>query len=62
MDVNDLLVRTLNASREAEKKGCYETADAFDDILDNLLDFLYSRSHLERETPVIVLPELQHLH
>ena len=62
MGINNLLVRTMNASKEAEENGCYETADALDDILDGLLEMLYSRAQFERETPVTSSPETQHFH
>ena len=62
MDVNELLARTMNASKAAQEMGCYETADALDDILDSLLEMLQSRAQFERETPAVLLLETQHLH
>ncbi len=62
MDVNNLVARTMNVSKEAQEKGFYETPDAFDDILDSLLEMLNSRAQFEHETPAILQPETQHLH
>ena len=62
MDVNELLARTMNASKEAQELGCYETADALDDILDSLLEMLRSQIQFERETSAILPQETQHLH
>ena len=40
MDVNELLVRTMNAAKEARERGFCKTADALDEIVESLLDFL----------------------
>lgn len=62
MDVNELLARTMKVSKEAEEKGFYETADAFDDILDSLLEMLNSRAQFENETQVTLLPYYHQVH
>lgn len=62
MDVNDLVARTMIVSKKAQKKKFYETAYAFDELLDRLLEMLHSRAHLEQEIPAILPPELQQIH
>ncbi len=60
MDVNEMLVRTINAAKEAREKGFYETADAFDSIAESLLDLLETRSQSERDMRLSETPELDH--
>lgn len=62
MDVNELLIRTMNASREAQENGFYDTAEALDDILDSLLETLISRNQIESEALAITAPISNHIH
>ena len=38
MDSNELLIRTINASIEARKRGFVNTAEAFDEITESILE------------------------
>ncbi len=40
MDTQELLVRTINAATEAREQGFEKTADAFDEIVKKLLEFM----------------------
>ena len=62
MDTNELLVRTLNAAKEARKKGFYNTADAFEEIVENLLALLDAQSQSTHETRMVSPTESHHIH
>ena len=62
MDTYELLVRTMNAAKEAREKGFYETADAFDEIVESLLDLLEVRVQSDRDFWNTSVPELHHVH
>lgn len=62
MDVNELLVRTMNAAKEARERGFCKTADAFDEIVESLLDFLETRAQSKRENVAESTSEAHHIH
>ena len=62
MDTNELLVRTMNAAKEARERGFYKTADAFDEIVESLLDLLESRAQPASEIQLESFAEMQHFH
>ncbi len=62
MVTNELLIRTIHAAREARERGFYNTADAFDEIVENLLDLLKPSSTISSELATIELSKLDHIH
>ena len=49
MVTHELLVRTMNAAKEARKQGFEGTADALDEIVENLLQLFNPGTQLEHE-------------
>ena len=49
MDANEILVRTMNAAKEARNQGFNNTADAFDEIVEKLLELSNSRAQFVGE-------------
>ena len=49
MITHELLVRTTNAAKEARDQGFDNTADAFDDVAENLLKLFNPSTQLEIE-------------
>lgn len=47
MASHEILLRTMNAAKEARENGFMNTADAFDEIATNLLNLLRSHSQSE---------------
>ena len=62
MDPNELLVRTMNAARDAREKGFDKTADAFEEIVESMLDLLSSRSNSQNEVATEPMLEFYHFH
>ncbi|WP_299852634.1 hypothetical protein [uncultured Roseovarius sp.] len=62
MDNQELLVRTMNAAKEARERGFVNTADAFDEIVENLLQILNSQIQPLDENRANLLPETLHMH
>lgn len=62
MDTNEMLVRTMNAANEAREGGFPKTADAFDEIVESLLDLLETRAQSKRENVVETVLEAHHVH
>lgn len=62
MDSQELLVRTMNAAKEARERGFVNTADAFDEIVGNLLQFLNSQVQSMDEKQANSRPETLHFH
>ena len=62
MDTQELLVRTMNAAKEARERGFENTADAFDEIVDSLLQFMNSQTTSIGEKRANSLPYTAHRH
>ena len=62
MDTNEILVRTMNAAKEARKCGFYNTADAFVEIVETLLVSLDENAHSKSAKRTASVSELQHFH
>ncbi len=62
MDTNEILARTLNAAKEARNRGFYKTADAFDEIVETLLDLLDAEQRSRSAKRANSASELQHFH
>ncbi|MEO3417411.1 hypothetical protein AAFO92_22360 [Roseovarius sp. CAU 1744] len=62
MNTNEMLIRTMNAAKEARKKGFLNTAEALDEIGERLLGLL--ESHAQPQSDYLVEPssELHHMH
>lgn len=58
MDTNELLVRTMNAAKEARESGFYKTADAFDEIVESWFDLLDTQVQSKRDIHVVTVEEL----
>ena len=61
MDTNEMLVRTMNAAKEARERGFFKTADAFDEIVESLLDLLESHAHSQHDGVIETVPEVHHM-
>ena len=62
METNELLIRTLNAAKAARDRGFFKTADAFDEIAEDLLQFLTSPPRSPGEERAKTAPDLLHFH
>ncbi|WP_306112786.1 MULTISPECIES: hypothetical protein [unclassified Roseovarius] len=62
MDTNELLVRTMNAAKEARERGFDNTASALDEIVESLLELLNSRTQSMGEKQANIGPDFLHLH
>ena len=49
MDTHELLIRTINAAKEAREMGFENTAECFDEIVESLLDFMKSSTEIQHE-------------
>ena len=55
---NQLLIRTIHAAKESRDRGFYNTADAFDEIVESLLSLL--EPELSFQNQGITRPPSQH--
>ncbi len=62
MVTNELLLRTIHAAKEARERGFYNTADAFDEIVENLLELLKSNSTIPGGEITALSSEFDHIH
>ena len=62
MDSQELLVRTMNAAKEAREKGFLNTANALDEIVENLLHFLKSQIQSIEDERASSLHEMPDVH
>ncbi|MFD1157915.1 hypothetical protein [Roseovarius aestuarii] len=62
MDTEEILVRTMNASKEAREHGFLNTAEAFDGIVDSLLQLMNSQTLSIGEKRVNSLPDTLQRH
>ena len=62
MVTNELLIRTVHAARDARERGYNNTADAFEEIADNLLELLRSRSATPCDARAKAALELNAMH
>lgn len=62
MDTNELLVRTMNAAKEARARGFENTAGALDEIVENLLELLNSRAQSVCEKRANTAPDYHRFH
>ncbi len=62
MDTNELLIRTMNAAKEARKRGFEKTAEAFDEIVESLLAIINSQSRLSEEKCANARADVLHVH
>ena len=62
MNTQEILVRTMNAAKEARERGFVNTADAFDGIVDSLLQLMNSQTQSIGEKRVNSLPDTLHRH
>ncbi len=62
MDTQELLVRTMNAAKEARERGFENTAGAFDEIVESLLQFMNSQTTSIGENRANSLPDTLHRH
>lgn len=62
MVTHELLIRTIHAAREARERGFDNTADAFDEIVESLLELLKSNSSVPGEEMTTILSEFDHIH
>lgn len=62
MDTNEMLVRTMNAAKEARARGFEKTADAFDEIVESLLELLSSQAQSLGERRANSQLAAQHIH
>ena len=62
MDTNEILVRTMNAAKEARDQGFDNTADAFDEIVEKLLEMVNSRAQFTGEKRANSNADILHIH
>ena len=62
MDTNAMLVRTMNAAKEARARGFENTADAFDEIVESLLELLNSHAQSMGDKRSNTRADAQHIH
>ncbi len=62
MDTNAMLVRTMNAAKEARARGFENTADAFDEIVESLLELLNSHAQSMGDKRSNTRAAAQHIH
>ncbi len=62
MDTNEILVRTMNAAKEARDQGFEKTADAFDEIVEKLLELANSRAQSVGEKRANTNADVLHVH
>ncbi len=58
---HELLVRTVNAAKEAREQGFDNTADAFDEIVESLLNLINLSSQFEVENRTHSQHEITHI-
>ena len=59
---NELLIRTIHAAKEARERGFDNTADAFDEIVESLLELLKSKPAIPSEETTTALSDFDHIH
>ena len=62
MNTHELLIRTMNAAKDAREKGFDNTADALDGIVERLLEFINSQAQPGGEKRANSPADVQHLH
>ena len=62
MDTYELLVRTMNAAKEAREKGFDKTADAFDEIVEGLLEVINAQSQFSDNVRANTCADVLHIH
>ncbi|WP_306112792.1 MULTISPECIES: hypothetical protein [unclassified Roseovarius] len=62
MDIQRLLVRTSNAAKRAREQGCEDTADAFDEIVEKLLEYMNAHVQSPGEKRPNSRSSVMHIH
>ena len=62
MDPNELLIRTMNAAKAAREQGFEKTADAFDEIVESLLEFMNAQNQFSVEKRANSSADMLHFH
>lgn len=62
METNELLIRTMNAAKEAREKGFDKTADAFDEIVEGLLEVINAQSQFSDNVRANTCADVLHIH
>ncbi|MEO3416804.1 hypothetical protein AAFO92_19305 [Roseovarius sp. CAU 1744] len=62
MNTNEMLIRTMNAAKDAREKGFLNTAEALDEIGERLLGLLESHAQSQSDYLFEASTELHHMH